>query len=205
MHNYTVPLPSPSPSLSFSPVLQPESSGDGEGSGTIQPSPSAESGSTPDEEVITCNIAPNAAVEIFTVADSFIQCSTTSQSQQPLLFTFINTTSAGNFITSRDFTERELASTFIGDLIGFDLRTYRVNISVCVQAENGTCDVYGPIPVLDLGMILVTVTPSTNRLFPYGILTDDSSFRGVLDGAVAVYSLRGIPFFSNYYNRLYVS
>ena len=57
----------------------------------------------------------------------------------------------------------------------------------------------------NLGLVTVIVLPSTERLFPYGEVTSDMSFRGVLDGAVPVYPSDSIPFYSTYYRKLFVS
>ena len=55
--------------------------------------------------------------------------------------------------------------------------------------------------------VTVNVTHSTSRLFPYGVSAGDDSFTGVLDGAVPIYICQDspVPFFSQYYERLYVS
>ena len=55
--------------------------------------------------------------------------------------------------------------------------------------------------------ITVSVGHSTSRLFPYGTSAGDDSFTGVLDGARPIYVPQedSIPFFDQYYSRLWVS
>ena len=51
----------------------------------------------------------------------------------------------------------------------------------------------------------LTVRPTTVRLFPYGALSRDSNFDGVVDGDVEVSSPDAIPFFGGFdYRSVYV-
>lgn len=74
---------------------------------------------------------------------------------------------------------------------------YYSNYNVCASALNSVS--------LDLGTIEIILRPNTARLFPFGNLTGDLSFDGVVDGAVEIQPPNSIPFFNSYYRNLYVS
>lgn len=77
-------------------------------------------------------------------------------------------------------------------------------ISICRENAvlSNTCDPFSTVETVNDS---VTVRRNIGRLFPYGDMMRDSSFRGVLDGAVPLYPPDKIPFFSNYYSSLHVS
>lgn len=101
-------------------------------------------------------------------------------------------------------TEQEASMSPVVSLFGVGLRSVNVSISVCEQSRGGVdaCDAISMIE--NVGNVTILVQPSTTRLFPYGAVTGDQSFRGILDGAVAIYPPESIPFYANYYRSLYV-
>lgn len=97
-------------------------------------------------------------------------------------------------------TEDGIDETVVADL--FRVGESIVQISICSEISM-ECD--PDSQTVDIENVTVTVTPHTGRLFPYGEVTRDPSFRGVLDGAVPLYPPSNIPFFSSYYTSLHVS
>ena len=93
----------------------------------------------------------------------------------------------------------------IHEVIAFPTGLYSVTYSACLQEAPFTKICANESETIVLGTVSTTIVPSTDRLFPYGLSTGDRSFKGVLDGAVPIYLTEPVPFFTNYYNRLYVS
>lgn len=179
----------------------------GSGSGDLSPMGMFGSGSgmptaTPLPPVITISCVQqqfnSIATEIFlllnTVVDGFQCCS--SSSNTPLLFVLTFPNQRVEVVT-----ESRLDLDFVADV--FERGSTVVSISVCGQGSGGVCN--PDIAVVDLGEVTVTVQPSSFSVFPYGLNARDRSFRGVLDGARPIYPPARIPFFSNYYQRLFVS
>jgi hypothetical protein len=139
-----------------------------------------------------------AATEIFsllsTVIDGFGCC--TSSRETPLVFVL-------TFPDDRVevLSESRADSSYVADV--FKRGDTAVSISVCGAGSNGTCD--QDVDVVDLGLVMVSVNPSSSGVFPYGSEARDRSFRGVLDGARPIYPPESIPFFSNYHNAIFVS
>lgn len=158
------------------------------GSGMV----SSGSGIVPDQ--ITCQSQLETETITFEAFDSveFIfrtlaaRCSSTNQDITP---TFSITLQDQTVLMSSQQLEETLLIEHLS--IG--------NNSISVMVCGLTCE---QATMLD---VVVSVEPSTRRLFPYGYSTGDDSFSRVLDGSVPIYPSHSIPFFSNYYKRLYVS
>ena len=99
---------------------------------------------------------------------------------------------------------REVNTTLVADW--FREGTNHLNISVCISNNASTPSCIDSIPRnLLLQNVEINVTHNTLKLFPYGGLTRDSSFRGVTHGVVEYSLQEEIPFFSGYYRSFYVS
>ena len=177
-----------------------EGSADAQSSGNSSMFPSSGSGSEIQQPDLTCSAGQNRSltVAILSSLESLFQrFQCTSNSNVPLLYML-------TFPDSREgtFHERQALNLTILDVFNTAGDT-SVSVRVCREGASEMCDQSSRIE--DLGSITVSVNPlSSERLFPYGDLMDDQSFRGVLDGARVIYPSESIPFFSNYYRRLYV-
>ncbi len=79
----------------------------------------------------------------------------------------------------------------------FSTGTYTLEITVCNRAY-GDCN---ETPVI----VELTVTSYPHRLFPFGHSYSQNAIEYADDFATSVYSYNGIPYWSGYYNRVYVS
>jgi len=100
--------------------------------------------------------------------------------------------------------EEDAPDILIGELFDQGYGRTEVAVTICTRqaAFPDTCN--PNLPTVN-SSVNISVQQSSARLLPYGDPVDDHSFRGVLDGGVPIYPPESIPFFSNYYNRLYVS
>ena len=88
----------------------------------------------------------------------------------------------------------------------FEVGEHFLNIVVCRNRNylTDTCDPNSFPLTIEL-KVNITVRPNTVRLFPYGELSRDSNFDGILDGEVEVSSPDAIPFFGGFdYQSVYV-
>ncbi len=173
----------------------------GSGSGqSIFPSPGPESGSgsgsgiTPMDTILTCSSDLSYSVEVYDTIGELLQllsCRTDTPQQTILYFLTIPS------LSEDIYDSQDISNMLISQL--FSLGETAASIMVCVQGSDGDC-------INDLVVVNITVGVSfQDNAVPYGPVVSDSEFRGVLDGAVPVYPPRNIPFFSNYYKRIYVS
>lgn len=169
--------------------------GSGSGTSPLTPSPPV---------VVTISCAQqqqpldNVTTEIFlllsVVVDGFQCCSSSSSTSLLFILTFPNQ-------RVEVLTESQLDFSFVADIL--ERGSTIVSISVCGEGSGGVCN--PDIAVVDLGEVTVTVQQSSFSFFPYGPNSRDRSFRDVLDGARPIYPPARIPFFSDYYQSLFVS
>jgi len=81
----------------------------------------------------------------------------------------------------------------------FTLGAYMPSITVCSSGEPIVCNDTA------LQFVHLEVTPTEDRLFPFGFNFGDSYIANVDDRAVSISIPRGIPFLTRYYATLYVS
>lgn len=144
--------------------------------------------------LITCS-PPTTSIDVFSLASEIITCMSVPDTATLLyIFTF-----AGQTIV---FSDSQLSSRLAVEMFGAG--GAEVAITVCEEGERRSCS-QDSIAV-DVGVVTLSVELSLTGGFPYGQdLIGDSSFRGVLDGARPIYPPDSVPFYSNYYNTLYVS
>lgn len=117
-----------------------------------------------------------------------------SNDREPALIFIIDLPNESDlFVTQHDLNE-----PFIDH---FDTGTYTITITAC-SGVDFACDQMG---LVELGNITFVIGTHQRRLFPYGETIGDESFRDVLDGAVEIPLSKTIPFWSSYYNKIYVS
>jgi len=80
----------------------------------------------------------------------------------------------------------------------FSIGNNTITIVICVGGYCNNIERY---------VVTITVVSSTSRIFPYGLLSSDSFFTGVLDSARPIYLPQNypIPYFDHFYTRLWVS
>ncbi len=180
---------------------EPNDNGDVSGSGGQPPTEGSGSGGGLEPDVITCsNRIDQVTISNFeTIATllNIFECSLDTENGNSTGLLFIIGLLNGETITvTEEIGSRLLLDEFNEDLIVF-------TVTVCTYTDDmEDCD--GEY-VLELGSVSVTLTSHQDRLLPYGEITEDSSFRNVLDGAVSIPLSETVPFYSNYYHSLYVS
>ncbi len=185
---------------------EPSSTTDSDASGSGSPTvvmPMASgsgSGDMLDPDIITCSNAVSeiSASEFDQIGDSLevFECILDSNSNSTgLLFTIV--------INNEEIViTQEIANMLLTDF--FDPGSYMLNMTVCTYSSPMESECDGQY-MIDLGNVVLMVTPHQGGVFPFGENTGDSSFRGVLDGAISIPIPQTIPFYSGYYHSLYVS
>ena len=172
-----------------------------EGSGGQPPIEGSGSGGGLEPDIITCsNPADQVIISSFeSIATSLniFECSLDTENSNSTGLLFIIGLPTGETIMVTD----EIGSRLLLDEFNEGLIVF--TITVCSYTDDmEDCD--GEY-VVELGSVSVTLTSHQDRLLPYGEVTEDSSFRNVLDGAVSIQLPQTIPFYSTYYHSLYVS
>ena len=82
-----------------------------------------------------------------------------------------------------------------------DVGIHNVAVSAC-RGTGVSCD---SMQIFEIGNVTININSYQRRLFPFGDVLNDDSFRNVLDGAVPIVIPETIPFWSRYYHTIYVS
>ena len=131
-------------------------------------------------------------IDVFSLASEVITCTSIPDTATLLyIFTFEGQTLV--------LSASQLSSSLAVEMFGAG--ETELAITVCEEGERRNCS-QDSIAV-DVGIVTLSVELSLSGGFPYG--RGDSSFRGVLDGAMAIYPPDSVPFYSSYYRTLYVS
>ena len=180
------------------PTEEPTSQSDGSGSGLLPPIEG--SGGLEPDHIICPSSTNQITVSLFETLTSAVgkfgcRLVTENNNSTGLLFT----------IEVQGMDEL-LLTEVVGDMLfvdlGFSPGVLEVMVTVCTEEGNEECD---GTEYQDLDNVTITIVAHRDRLFPYGDALDDESFRDVLDGAVPIVAPERLPFYSNYYNTLYVS